>query len=271
MDIFRSDFITTQRYQCVVCDPKKLDAPRNIEPKLSEFTTLIQAHNIAWKFPPPEHILVIKIVHKSIRFLEVVSGHLQPTRRSGPVDEVEIGLLRHYLRKIDQLAIDLEVLSAEGDVLDVRNTLLQALEIVSRSKIKTGEKKRTRERKPRWEIEKEKKKGSRAEGQVYCVCNTPPPDADVVVTCLNPKCGQKFHASCVFCPPNIPRETGMIKCPLCCLKTGQRYLFADVRLQMQEHVGSQNFVDVRCSLPLPFSLLFTLLFLLHLLFVKLVD
>lgn len=239
----------------MTCDPKKLDAPRDTEVKLSELTAFIQSHDVHWRFLPDGHTTVVKIVHKAIRFLEPLSHHLQPSRprRGTPVNEPEVALLKHYLRKIDQLSIDLEVLSADAEVLDVRNTLLAALQVVSqRSLRQASDKKRTRERKPKWVIDKEKRtildrKKEANKGKVltekeeaalqhatYCLCDNPKQkEKEETITCSNPKCTQTYHVSCVHAPPSITISNVYWRCPLCCLKTGSRYIFAECRLQMQ--------------------------------------
>lgn len=122
----------TKRYFCLTCDPKKIDDARPMRPKLSALTKAIHASDASFRFPPPEYQLLLSIAQLAIRFLEVVSPHLQPAAPTGPIDEAELDLLRHFTRKLELMAIDLEVLSATGSVVDVREALIAATDTVGR-------------------------------------------------------------------------------------------------------------------------------------------
>jgi hypothetical protein len=157
--------------------------------------------------------------------------------KAGPIDRAKVLYLKHQLRKIEQFAIDVQIpdhLTEKGGQ-DVRSCILAAIRIVD--KRGKGPIKRTRSRKPKWEITREVSRTDDASDPnqlrrpVHCLCDVSPSRPDLTISCSGGKCGQKFHRQCVFIPPDDTSPT--VKCPICCVKSGTRYAHAqEMRLQM---------------------------------------
>lgn len=176
---------------------------------------------------------------------------------------------------------------AEEPTLESNLTYLIANILADNLPVSEGgvEKKRIRKQNPKWDIVGAATVKDPHAIQCVCLGRQPSPvNAHLTALCNQPRCessrqpssfpspadrpscicssGQQlFHQTCMLIHPTPPPSSSLnpngppaddntqiqFKCPLCAIKQGTRYQFADLRLQMVEDLGTSTFVDFKST------------------------
>lgn len=245
-------------FKCQMCQNLQYDD----RPSLSELTPFIDP--VKWNFvlPPPGYEQLQQCIEHAARFAFEVVKLFDPdfapaSARPKPASWHQY--IGHHLRKIWTLPVQLSAIRTVVDPQTSEETheeLFFEQWLYSRLRGLTDResKVRTRARKPKFSFDK-------AHPHVFsCICSTPPLDHLLTVQCY--KCEQGFHMSCVQAPIAAVNRASTVKyrCPFCVIKGGKPPAGLDLRVQLPEKVGTQEYVDWRRTIftyaeaPIPITL-----------------
>ena len=211
-------------FRCAMCDGQ----PTDTRPSLHALCAFEDTHHWNFLFPPVEIEMVKEVADIAVRFARLVIPLLDPAN----VAEIARGpeLFTHWARKLYNLPISFDVYDAQTNSRAVFEDWLYKRIHDSRNPAKA----KTRPRKPKLVLKESR------DGQFACVCQNPPPDALVTIMCQ--KCGQGYHATCVFAPAESLGPLGKPwRCPCCTVREGKHYLRgAEVRVQTTGELKAQT-------------------------------
>jgi len=206
-----------------------------------------------WNFiiPPVEMETAGLITRLFVRYAKTVMDIANPRDKVDPCRDVK--LIVHHLRKIYNIPLLFDAHDYETNTIVIFEHWLQrrwreAVEYAiaapkrpaapsGTSNRRTADAKYTRSRKPKFVLKESH------EGELSCICSTPPFDHLLVVNCS--RCRQGYHASCVHCPPEMMTlADSKWKCPCCTVRAGQHYSRnVELRVQM---TGRLVLLSSRC-------------------------
>lgn len=146
--------------------------------KLSNLADLLQ---VGFKYPPSELVVVTSIVEKIHHFFSFLIPRLQAARLLTVGNSEELALMRHLVRKVDGLGVDTEIPSSENQLVGLRPTLLSTIVALDQLTAAPGDKKRMRNRKPKWDVLQQGPTHSQE-----CLCKVS--KDEMLVICSNQRC-----------------------------------------------------------------------------------
>ncbi|KIJ37372.1 hypothetical protein M422DRAFT_260033 [Sphaerobolus stellatus SS14] len=184
-------------------------------------------YSLAWK-----HLNII--VDRVERLTKVVGNFLQFAAQPGNQRPEFIPRVRHYMRKLFkiQFAVSPNPEVSYGLDLAGLHRILASQPPPMRLK---------KRRRPKFllapDICKEGKDGTR------CVCRGLKCPQYPTVPCST--CKNTYHVTCVYFPAGEKQAEIDYLCPLCCIRKGRNYPYADLRVKLQDEVEQGVFVDYK--------------------------
>ncbi|OCB85389.1 hypothetical protein A7U60_g7699 [Sanghuangporus baumii] len=186
-----------------------------------------------------EHWQELKIIVEHIeRFCNVVGGFLSFASQPGNQRSEYIPQVRHYLRKLYRIKFAVSPNPEVSFGLD----LAGLHRILANRPAPTRLKKR---RRPKFvfgqDIDRDWIDGTR------CICRgqTPYLSGFALLDCE--QCLRKYHSACCCYKGPMSEKTTFL-CPLCCLRKGKPYRWADIRVRMMDEPDASVFVDVKACI-----------------------
>ena len=185
-------------------------------------------------FPPAEYGTLCSIIDIAVEFARVLVTVADPLDQAVPCRDFD--LLAHYARKMFNLPF-----TFDAENTKTHQRIVFELWLYKRmADAAHPSKPRMRPRKPRLVL----KETQACEGDLKCVCLTPPFDELVTIHCT--KCRQGFHASCVGAPTECLGPQGKVwRCPLCTVREAKKNQHGgvNVRVQMSSKCRLWNVTD----------------------------
>lgn len=161
------------------------------------------------------------IVHRVDRLASVIGQFLAFSLQSSTHDPKHMHQIRHYMRKLHKLQF---AVSSNPDVsygLDLAGVHQHLATQMSATKSK-------KRKRPAFFFAADTEES--ADG-THCVCGGHNPYYTHCRKVSCQSCQHSYHVNCVFFPPDVNGDKANYLCPLCSLRKGKRYLYADVRVK----------------------------------------
>lgn len=220
-------------FQCQMCQNMQYPG----RPSFHTIALLIDP--VRWNFvlPPPEFEMMERALELSLQYAPHVVSYLEGMGKKE--DAVQIA---HLLRKIWTLPVALDCVNLGSNEIYVFDEWLYRRFREATDGGVSGKKERQRARKPRFQFV------DSFPHEFHCICKAEPLDHLLTVQCA--KCEQGFHLSCAMAPITQANSgRGGWRCPFCTVKMGKPAPRGmDLRVQMEDKVGTNEFVDWRQTL-----------------------
>ena len=212
-----------KRFSCPFCDPHQWNGDINSS-RSYHFcylpTVLRSAPSVTRNYS--EHWADLQTICTNVERLSSVIGRfLSYTSQAGRQTYDNIPQVRHFLRKLYKIGFAVSTNPEVSFGLD----LAGLHRILALKPPNTRIRKR---RKPKFrfgqDIDEDWKDGTR------CICRgqTSYLGGYVLVSCA--QCSRKYHEACV-CFKGTEEEKALFTCPLCCIKSGKPFPYADIRVR----------------------------------------
>lgn len=211
-------------------------------PSLLKFTPLLDERVWSFEYEFEEMEQIRELFDICLHVADMVLPKLLPTDGSMPTEDTRF--LRHWLRKLRDLPVNIELRPQSGQPVSLYPAFLSRFRILRRERfgpfgplpptlvypppadipvnVNAYSEARRRFQWPHFSFEVVQ----RTANDIPCICVKPPPDPINKVECLT--CRQLYHSYCARVHPDTQT---IRKCPCCAVNDGVAYEYAEVRCQ----------------------------------------